>query len=816
MNPDHPPHPTAQQDTASALDGMMAIYGRLTASLPPVVEEAVPGAEIGNFRLIEKLAEGGMGVVWRAGQLTPVHREVALKILKSGMDTLEFVRRFHIELEALARLEHPNIARVYDAGITPRGRPFLVMELVRDAEPVTDFCRRSGLDLRARLTLFAAICSAVQYAHQRGIIHRDLKPSNLLVSSGEETPRVVVIDFGVARAAGPAGDAANPTEPGRIVGTPAYMSPEQAAGGEAAADTRTDVYALGCVLYELIAGEPPFDHERIRTSSLAELARLLRDEIPPRPSERLRRRNDAGAAKVRGELDWIVMKALAKDPDRRYRAAAALEDDVRRFLRGDAVTARPASMAYRLRKLAARHKPATAAIVVAALSLLVMTAVSVRQARREMRERQNAEAILRFFDHDLVSAARQAADASGTSDPLDAAARRIASEFGDRPVLAARLRTTLGRAYLTMGDPARAERELPASFKILTRELGPHHAETLRAAAGMAELSLARGHPEDSLSRWREVLSSLEKEVRRDSPEHLEASLGFAQAVAAGQSPQEAVKPFEDLLLRSRTMPGADAGFSGRVALAFASTLEHTDSARAESLIQEVVTAREKTLGPGHPETLAADTALAQVKEERGDAAAARDLLRRAADGFRSALGAAHPKTLAAQKRFAGSCERLGDEQTAMSVTISDAHALLSCGRDAEAIDEFLTASRLAQHFSLPESADRFRTTAWGISRRLGLPVAGKWLPRSRLARFQGNGHLYQRLEVPMSWTEADATCRALGGHLATVDSEAENDFIYQTMAAEYVCWLGARRHADSTWRWTTGEPFEWTRWAAG
>ncbi|HEX2750541.1 MAG TPA: lectin-like protein, partial [Verrucomicrobiales bacterium] len=308
----------------------------------------------------------------------------------------------------------------------------------------------------------------------------------------------------------------------------------------------------------------------------------------------------------------------------------------------------------------------------------------------------------------------------------------------------------------------------------------------------------------------------LEKEDHRDSPEHLEASLGFAQAVAAGQSPQEAVKPFEDLLLRSRRMSGADAGFSGRVALAFASTLERTDSARAENLIQEVVTAREKTLGPGHPETLAADTALAQVKEERGDAAAARDLLRRTADGFRSALGAAHPKTLAAQKRFARSCERLGDEQTAMSVTISDAHALLSCGRDTEAIDEFLTASRLAQHFSLPESADRFRTTAWGISRRLGLPVDGKWLPRSRLARFQGNAHLYQRLEVPMSWTEADATCRALGGHLATIDSEAENDFIYQTMAAEYVCWLGARRHADSTWRWTTGEPFEWTRWAAG
>ncbi|HWB06951.1 MAG TPA: lectin-like protein [Verrucomicrobiales bacterium] len=818
MNIEDPPHPSTAPDTATALDGMMAIYGKLTASLPPVVEEALPGAEIGNFRLIEKLAEGGMGVVWRAEQLTPVHREVALKILKLGMDTLEFVRRFHIELEALARLEHPNIARVYDAGITPRGRPFLVMELVRGGEPLTDFCRRSGADLRTRLALFATTCAAVQYAHQRGVIHRDLKPSNLLVSNEDGTPRLVVIDFGVAHAAGAAGESGNPTEPGRILGTPAYMSPEQADAGEAAADTRTDVYALGCVLYELITDQPPFDHDRIRTSSLVELARLLREEMPPRPSDRLRRAGEpSAAARVRGELDWVAMKALAKDPERRYRAAAALEDDVSRYLRGEAVMARPSSMAYRLRKLAARHKPATAAIIVATLALLIITGLSMWQAQREAQERQNAEAILRFFDHDLVSAARQTADAGGSSDPLDAAARRIDSEFGDRPVLAARLRTTLGRAYLTMGDPARAERILPAAFKILTDDLGPHHAEALRAAAGMAELSLARHNPNDSVKQWRSVLSSLEMNGSRDTPEHREASLGLAQSLAAAGEQSEAVKKFESLLQRSRAAPGVDTGFSGRVALAFAAALMNAgEAAPADSLIQEALKERETLLGPVHPETLAAVSALARVKEELGDAGAARDLLRRASDGLRNALGGAHPKTLAAQKRFAGSCERLGDEEMAMSVTISAAHALISCGRDREAIDEFLTASRLAQHFSVPEAADRFRATAWTISRRLGLPVDGKWLTRSRMVRFPQNGHLYQRFEIPMSWTDADAACRALGGHLATINSEAENQFVFAWMASDYVCWLGARRESDGTWRWVTGEPFDWTHWAGG
>lgn len=806
---------SAAPPPSEALEGLLAIYGQLTAHLPAPVEEAVEGAEIGHFVLQERIAEGGMGVVWRAEQTEPVHREVAVKIIKPGLNSEDFMRRFRVELESLARLEHPHIARVYDAGITPRGRPFLVMELLRDAAPVTDWCRSRAADLRTRLELFARICATVQFAHQRGVIHRDLKPSNLLVSDEGGAPRPVVIDFGVARAAGPSGEGLTlATEPGRILGTPAYMSPEQAAAGDAATDTRSDVYALGCVLYELVTGEPPFDHSRIRTSSLVELARLLREEHPPTPSDRLRRAGEPVlAAKVRGELNWIVMKALAKEPAHRYASALALEEDVRRYLRGDAVLARPASLLYRARKFAARHKSAAAAAAAALVSLLAATGISLYQARRETRERQNAEAILRFFDEDLVAAARHAADAGGSADPLDAAARRVAEEFADRPVLAARLRTTLGRAYLKMGDSTRAAAVLPDAYEILLRELGPAHSETLRAAAGMAEWKLAAGDAAAAVRQWRAVLAALSDD---HSQEYREAALGLATALARSGDLTAATPAFDKLLADARRAPGSDPDFPARAALGYAAAVENTDAARSDALIAEALAARESRLGPGHAETLAAASALARIRERSGDSASALTLLRNAYDGLRTALGPGHPKALAAQTALADASERLGDEQTALDLSIAAAHALASSGRDTEAVTAFFHAARLARHFHRHEQADRYRATGWSLHRRAGLPLDVSFLPRSRACRLEENGHWYQRVEVPMSWPDADAVCRALGGHLATLTSPAENDFVYFKLAADSIAWLGAQRDSAGQWSWITGEPFDWTNWAPG
>lgn len=806
MSPPTFSKPPTPPDSGVALDGLMAIYGRFSAALPEAGDEAEPGSRIGHCRLEEKIAEGGMGVVWRAEQLSPVRREVAVKMLKAGMDSGEFLRRFRMELEALSRLEHPNIARVYDAGVTARGRPYLVMELVRGASAVTDHCRRANLGLRARLELFTAICEAVQHAHSRGIIHRDLKPSNLLVTADGGAVRPVVIDFGVARALDTDSDATFATQAGRVVGTPAYMSPEQACAGPGSADTRTDVYALGCVLYELLCGGPPHDHERIRTSSLAELARILSEEEPPPPSARLRRAGLPDAA-VRGELDCVVMKAIEKNPARRYRTAAELEEDLLRFLRGDTVGARPSSAAYRLGKFASRHKPAAAAIAVGALSLVVMTAVSLWQARRESRERQNSEAVLRFFDEDLVAASRQAAGATGALDPLGSAARRIEEEFSGRPVLAARLRVTLGRAYLQIGDSMRAAAILPGAERLLAAELGPRHQETLRAAAGMAELDLAGGSPAAAVSRWRGVLASLPDAPSR---ERSEAALGLATALAASAENGEAARTFASLL----ELP--DRQVARRAALELGVLTADQDTAVACRLVRGVVDERSRDLGAGHPDTLAAMASLARLLERDGDAAGARDLLRSVADGLRSALGAAHPRALAAQREFAGASERLGDEATALSATLSSAHAFRSSGRDREAMDAFIEAGRLARHQSMPESADRFRTEAWRLSRALQLPVDGPWLPRSRAKQRPGNGHWYQRVELPMTWTDADAACRALGGHLATIDSAEENRWVHGWFAQTSVCWLGARRGDDGLWHWVTGEPFTWTNWAEG
>ena len=793
----------------------MSIYGRLTSGLPPDVEEAAPGAVIGNFRLVECIAEGGMGVVWRAEQTTPIAREVAFKILKLGMDTARFVRRFHQEMETLARLEHPNIARIYDAGVTPRGRPFLVMELVRDAAPVTAWCRQHNLPLAERLNLFGVVCSAVQFAHQRGVIHRDLKPSNLLVGSGDGTPRPVVIDFGVAHAARDPGDGMILTEPGRLLGTPAYMSPEQVDAGEAAADTRSDIYSLGCVLYELITGQPPFEHERIRTSSLVELARILREEDPPAPSERLRASGDAdGASRLRRELDWIVMKALARNPEQRYPSAAALEDDVRRFLRGDAVTARPSTALYRLRKFAARHKQATAATLAAVISLLAMTGVSLWQARREANERRNAEKILRFFDDNIVTAAHEAAESSGSADPFENAARRINEEFGDRPVLAARLRTTLSRARLKLGHNTQAAGDLEESLRVLTDELGAEHPETLRAAAGLAEWRLLAGSADESVKDWRRILPALRKSS--DRREEKEAELGLARALAETGARSEAAELFAALLKAARDQP-ADREFASRAALAYGKMRAQAgDTALAEPLVGEAVALREAALGREHPDTLAAVGTLAGIEERLGKSAEALTLLRRVADGLRTALGGSHPRTIAAQKALADSCERLGDETTAISLSIAAGHALASSGRDAEAIASFLNASRLSQYHGLPEYADRFRVVAWDLSRRLGLPADGPHLPRSLAVEFPENGHWYQRFEVPMKWTEAEVACRGLGGHLATVSSEAENAFIYHNFASACACWLGGFRDGSGAWRWSTAEPFVWTHWAEG
>ena len=354
-----------------------------------VSTDETPGHVIDRFRLVRRLGEGGMGTVWQAEQTAPVRRVVALKIVKLGMDTREVVSRFRREQELLARMNHPNIAQVFEAGATASGRPYFVMELV-EGEPITTYCERWKLGLPERLALFQTACAGVEHAHQKGVIHRDLKPSNILVSEAG----VKVIDFGVAKATQGSGDTLF-TRGVQVLGTPAYMSPEQALSGEMGIDTRSDVYALGVLLYELITGTLPFDQNRLAHSGLAELQRILTEEYPPTPSARLTRRVRERAnppavstSPLSGDLDRVVMKAIRKLPAERYASAAALAEDLGRYLAGEPVTATPPTLLYLAGKFVRRHQVAVAAAALVAVSLAIGTVASVRSAVRANRARE--------------------------------------------------------------------------------------------------------------------------------------------------------------------------------------------------------------------------------------------------------------------------------------------------------------------------------------------------------------------------------------------------------------------------------------------
>src|SRR3954452_3184773 len=384
-----------QHDHAGSFLEQPVMSGDATANhQPPITEQ--PGTVIGQYKLLQQIGEGGMGIVFMAEQTEPIQRTVAIKIIKPGMDSRQVIARFEAERQALAMMDHPNIAKVLDAGATESGRPYFVMDLV-DGVPITRYCDEQQLDPRQRLELFIAICNGLQHAHQKGIIHRDIKPSNLLVITCDGRPVPKIIDFGIAKALHQKLTQETMfTQFGAVVGTLEYMSPEQTQRDAAGTDTRSDIYSLGVVLYELLTGSTPLESRTLRDADYAEVLRMIRESEPPRPSTRI---GDSGAALaaisahrkvdsrelgrlVCGDLDWIVMKALEKDRARRYATASDLARDVQRYREDEPVEARPPTARYRFGKFARKHRAALRAVAAGLILLLCATAFSSWQAIR--------------------------------------------------------------------------------------------------------------------------------------------------------------------------------------------------------------------------------------------------------------------------------------------------------------------------------------------------------------------------------------------------------------------------------------------------
>jgi serine/threonine protein kinase len=542
-----------------------------------------PGSIIGPYKLLEQIGEGGFGVVFMAEQTQPVRRKVALKVLKPGMDTRQVVARFQAERQALAIMDHPNIAKVHDGGATPSGRPFFVMELVKGV-PITRFCDENHLTPRQRLELFIPVCHAVQHAHQKGIIHRDLKPSNVLVTVHDTTPVVKIIDFGVAKALGQElTDKTLFTGFAQMIGTPLYMSPEQAGQSGLDVDTRSDIYSLGVLLYELLTGTTPFDRKRFKEAAYDEVLRIIREEEPPKPSTRLSHSKDSllsisaqrhtEPAKltklVRGELDWIVMKALEKNRNRRYETANGFAMDLQRYLADEPVHACPPSAGYRLRKFARKNRRVVTAIalVVAALTAGVAgTGIGLVRATRAERlatdrlaevtgERNRAaaaaaetRALNDFLTLDLLGQADPDRNSPQQKVTVEELLRRAEqridrnARFVDYPGAAATLHNTIGQTYAKLGLLPEAERHFRRALAIRREVRGPDDPDTLAAQEALADfLNRSLYRPGESEPLAKQTWEARARVLGPEHPDTLDSLDTYATAVALAGRNREAV-----------------------------------------------------------------------------------------------------------------------------------------------------------------------------------------------------------------------------------------------------------------------------------
>ncbi len=652
------------------------------------------GEWVGPYLLVDQIGEGGMGVVFLAEQREPVRRRVALKVIKPGMDTGHVLARFEAERQALAMMDHPNIAQVHDTGTTASGRPYFVMELVHGV-PMTVYCDHNHLAPRERLALFLPICRAVQHAHQKGIIHRDLKPSNVLVTLVDGRPVPKVIDFGIAKAIDRRlTERTMFTEVGVVIGTPEYMSPEQADLSRRDVDTRSDVYGLGVLLYELLTGTTPLERSRLREAAFDEVLRRIREEEPPPPSTRLRsaeqlpsiaalRRTDAGrlAKLVRGDLDWIVMKSLEKDRSRRYATADALALDVQRYLDGDPVEAGPPSASYRLRKFTRKHRAALATATAFVVLLVVTTVFSSWQAVRALRAESSAEdnltkaktsetkarksatqakAIADFFRDKVIAAARPPGQDGGLGrdvklrEALDHAEAGIVDRFSDEPEAEASIRDALGQSYIYLGEPEKGLKQYERALELQRAALGPEYPSTIVAMCGVAEAHHHAGRLERAIPLYEEAIQLMDKVHGKEHPHTLVVRNNLAVAYAAVGRHAEAVPLHEAVYAQMVSQSGPD---NDQTLLALSNlAAAYRDAGKLNIAIakhEEAVRRMKAVLVEGHPYLPGTIVNLAMDYYEADKPDKAVPLLEDALSRQVSILGDDHPTTLRTKSNLA-------------------------------------------------------------------------------------------------------------------------------------------------------------------
>ena len=611
----------------SEIESLLNAY-ESSHGLPEPFEEAQvvdAGQElesVGPYRLLRKLGEGGMGQVWLAEQLSPVRREVALKLIKAGVYDESALRRFQSERQSLAIMDHPAIAKVFDAGATPEGQPYFVMEYV-PGSPITDYCDQKKLKIRARLELFIQACEGVQHAHQKAIIHRDLKPENILVVEVDGKPMPRIIDFGLAKAITPhiAGETFF-TQVGSLVGTPGYLSPEQADPGELDVDTRTDVYSLGAVLYVLLTGSLPVDPRRWQKLPLHEVLRKFREEDPPRPSTKIGREKESSnamaelrgveprqlASLLQGDLDWITMKALEKDRARRYGSPSELAADVGRYLKNEPVVARPASAGYRLRKYMLRHRIAVGVTVGLALLLVGFAIVQAVQLRRITRERDRANRITGFMTNMFkVSDPSEARGNSITArEILDKASKEIGSGLAKDPEAQAQMMYVMGEVYMSLGLDSQTQALLARAVEAQSRVLGPEHPDTLRSASLLGAALSHQGHYAEAEKLLRDALATQRRVLGPEHPDTLRSMDWLADLLRAqGGRNEESEKLYRETLeIRRRVLGPEHRDTVSSISNLARMLWQERQDAEAEKLTREALEIQRRVLGTEHPDTL--------------------------------------------------------------------------------------------------------------------------------------------------------------------------------------------------------------------